>query len=544
MENQCEPLRVLILEDRPADAELMVYELKQAGFEPEWQRVETERDYRELLQLGPDVILADHTLPEFDVAMALELLKKNGQDTPFIVVTGSISEEVAVERIKQGAADYILKDRMARLGPAVKAALEEKRLRDEKRQIEAALHARYQELHTLYGISQKVLRSQDLEETLEEILDRLLLIGGFDLGVIRILDRQDRGVVVHKGYLDPNNATGDYQNGKCTAAREELAQMMRARNAIVLEDLSQGTEMQALRMEGVRSAVIVPVCTEEQALGIIQLGSRTPRKSEKCLVPLLEAIGSQVGIAVQKARLYQELREQLAELEKSNRVKGEFLAVLSHELRTPLHVVIGYTGMILDGVLGDLSPEQKEDLKKAMRRTCNQLAVINSMLHATLIDPDAVRVERYKLDLVSFLDELRSDYDFPADEEVSLKWDYGSDLPPMKTDGTKLRIILKNLIDNAIKFTQKGSITVSARWLPGAERVTFEVADTGVGIAEKELAVILVRFRQMDNSESRVYGGVGLGLSIVKRFTELLGGTFQVESEPGKGSVFTVTLPL
>jgi PAS domain S-box-containing protein len=123
-------IQVLILEDRPADAELMVYELRRAGFDPTWCRVDTEAEYVTALSRHPDIILADHNLPQFDAERALQLLKQTGLDIPFIIVTGSVNEEVAVTRIKEGAADYLLKDRMARLGPAVAHALEEKRLRE------------------------------------------------------------------------------------------------------------------------------------------------------------------------------------------------------------------------------------------------------------------------------------------------------------------------------------------------------------------------------------------------------------------------------
>ncbi len=133
------PLRVLILEDRPTDAELMLYELRRAGFEPAWQRVETEADYLAALDPTLDLILADYTLPQFDALRALHLLQERGLDIPFIVVTATVSEEAAVECMKEGAADYLLKDRLARLGPAVERALQEKRLRDEKRQAEIAL---------------------------------------------------------------------------------------------------------------------------------------------------------------------------------------------------------------------------------------------------------------------------------------------------------------------------------------------------------------------------------------------------------------------
>jgi len=133
------PLRVLILEDRPEDAELMLHELRRAGFDPAWQRVETELDYLAQLHEGLDAILADYTLPQFDALRALQLLQEHGLDIPLIIVSGLISEGAAIECLKQGAADYLLKDRLARLGPALTHALQEKKLRDEKRQAEVAL---------------------------------------------------------------------------------------------------------------------------------------------------------------------------------------------------------------------------------------------------------------------------------------------------------------------------------------------------------------------------------------------------------------------
>ncbi len=132
-------IRVLILEDRPADAELMVEELRRGGFDPVWRRVDTETDYLACLVPAPSVILADYHLPQFDAARALHLLQERGLDIPFIVVSGAIGEDVAVAAMRHGAADYLLKDRMARLAPAVSRALEEKRLGDEKRRAEEAL---------------------------------------------------------------------------------------------------------------------------------------------------------------------------------------------------------------------------------------------------------------------------------------------------------------------------------------------------------------------------------------------------------------------
>ncbi|MCL4505202.1 MAG: diguanylate cyclase [Chloroflexi bacterium] len=143
------PLRILILEDNPSDAELMLHELRWAGYTVDWRRVETESDYLAALDPALDVILADYTLPQFDGLRALRLLQERGLDIPFIIVTGTVGEEAAVGCMKQGAADYMLKDRLTRLGLAVVHALEQKKLRGEKRQMEQALRDRERLSHAL-----------------------------------------------------------------------------------------------------------------------------------------------------------------------------------------------------------------------------------------------------------------------------------------------------------------------------------------------------------------------------------------------------------
>ena len=222
---------------------------------------------------------------------------------------------------------------------------------------------------------------------------------------------------------------------------------------------------------------------------------------------------------------------------------------MSHELRTPLNVVMGYTGMIKDGVLGDINPQQEDALDKVINRANEQLTMINNVLYATVIETEKVKAETVEVDLGGFLSQLRTAYHGPITKNLSLNWDYPSDLPVIKTDSAKLKQILQNLINNAIKFTEKGQVVVSARLPPSdphaSDRwVEFKVADTGVGIPKEHLSIIFEKFHQVDSSETRLYGGVGMGLYIVKNFAELLGGTIQVESETGKGSTFTVTIPL
>ena len=170
--------------------------------------------------------------------------------------------------------------------------------------------------------------------------------------------------------------------------------------------------------------------------------------------------------------------------------------------------------------------------------------MITRILQVTSIEAQPVEADLQEVNLRSFLDELSSAYQIPLSKELALNWNYPSDLPVLKTDGQKLKQILQNLIINAIKFTEKGSVTISARRLPDLEAVEFKVADTGVGIPQDALPFIFEKFRQVDSSETRTYGGVGMGLYIVKKFTELLGGQIRVDSELEKGSTFTVCLPI
>ena len=245
--------------------------------------------------------------------------------------------------------------------------------------------------------------------------------------------------------------------------------------------------------------------------------------------------------ALEKA--YSELEQANRRLLKANKTKDEFLSVMSHELRTPLNVIVGYTGMIKDGLLGEINEEQQSALDKVVTRSDDLLKMIAEILQATSLEAGAVGVKVEEVSLARLLDDLKSNYEIPVKENLSFAWDYPLELPTVRTDGEKLKHILQNLINNAVKFTERGQVTVSARYNPRAKAVEFKVADTGMGIQKEMLPSIFEMFRQADSSETRSYGGVGMGLYIAKKFTELLGGKIEAASEPGKGSTFSVTIP-
>ena len=253
------------------------------------------------------------------------------------------------------------------------------------------------------------------------------------------------------------------------------------------------------------------------------------------------------GYFAQLERVKKTLRKQ-AEQEVQNvamihKTKSEFLSVMSHELRTPLNVVMGYTEMIQDKSLGEINQEQEEALGVVLKQSKDLSSMINSIMETTGIEAGAVKVRSQAVSLGNFFDELRSLYSLPLDKKLALIWDYPPDLPVIRTDSEKLKHILQNLINNAIKYTDKGHVAISARCLSAAKTVEFKVADTGIGIPKEALPVIFEKFRQVDMLDARSYGGVGLGLYIVRTFSKILGGKVEVKSEPGKGSLFTVALP-
>ena len=262
-------------------------------------------------------------------------------------------------------------------------------------------------------------------------------------------------------------------------------------------------------------------------------------------------------LKVSYATLEQKVKDKTADIEKTNseleqanrhlllanKAKDEFLSVMSHELRTPLNVVVGYTSMIKDGLLGEVNGEQQRALDKVVIRSDDLLKMITEILQATSLEANAVGVEVQEVSLGSFLDDLKSNYEIPVKKNLSFAWDYPLELPTVRTDSEKLKHILQNLVNNAVKFTEHGQVAVSARYNPRAKAVEFKVADTGIGIEKEMLPSIFEMFHQGDSSETRSYGGVGMGLYIAKKFTELLGGKIEAASEPGKGSIFTVTIP-
>ena len=292
------------------------------------------------------------------------------------------------------------------------------------------------------------------------------------------------------------------------------------------------------------ACVGVPLVVQGNVLGVITCYSRKPRAFSAEEIEFVTGIKDQAAIALYNSQLYERAKLHTMELQKANNLKDEFLGIISHELRTPLNVIVGYLRMIQERMLGDINPEQANALETIARHSCDLLNMIESIMDATKIEAGALVAEFHPVNLLNLLESLKSEWPPPADKEVSVAWHYSLDLPSIITDEMKLKRILQALINNALKFTEKGRVTITTTHVAQHNLVEFSVADSGVGIPKESLPLIFDLFRQHDSSKTREYGGLGLGLFIVQRFTGMLGGNVTVSSDVGIGSTFKITIPV
>jgi len=231
--------------------------------------------------------------------------------------------------------------------------------------------------------------------------------------------------------------------------------------------------------------------------------------------------------------------------EEASRLKDEFLANMSHELRTPLNAIIGYTQIILHGISGELNERQHENMERILHNAENLLALINDVLDVAKIEAGRMEIVQRPFELRLWVDLVTSQMKgLAAEKQLDYRVSVDKELPKVIVgDSERLKQILLNLLSNAIKFTEKGGVTV---WVEQAdqEHWSLSVADTGIGIPAHAIEYIFDEFRQVDGSKVRQFGGTGLGLAIARNLSLMMGGKIHVTSELGKGSVFTVTLPL
>jgi signal transduction histidine kinase len=242
--------------------------------------------------------------------------------------------------------------------------------------------------------------------------------------------------------------------------------------------------------------------------------------------------------------LYAELDEQAEQLRQATELKSRFLAYMSHEFRTPINSIRSLTRLLVDRVDGPLTPEQERQVLFIQQQATEFAEMVDDLLDLAKVEAGRIEISPAWFEMVDLFSALRGMFKpVLTNPDVNLVFEEPGDVPKLYTDDRKLSQILRNFISNALKFTQKGEVRVSVH-REGDERVTFFVADTGIGIAPEYQQALFEDFSQVQSPMQKKLRGTGLGLALSKRLAELLGGNVALRSEPGKGSVFSVSVPV
>ncbi len=300
----------------------------------------------------------------------------------------------------------------------------------------------------------------------------------------------------------------------------------------------------ALEM-GYSSAISVPLLLSDQPIGAFILYTDEPHAISSRDTFLLSTTALQTAMAIENALLFVEVKEKNTALERANQLKSQFLANVTHELRSPLHSIISYGALLLEGfVEGPLTTEQEEHIQFMVNRAEDLSHLVDDMLDLSKIEADHIEVKPEPLELTTFLTEIVNQLKPIANnKDLFLRLEIEKGVPLTMADSHRLRQVAVNLVSNAVKFTEKGGVTIRCKYLKNSDMLQISINDTGIGISPAAIGYIFEAFRQADGSTTRRFGGTGLGLTIAKKLIELHGGEITVESVPGEGSTFSFTLP-
>ncbi|MFN8384137.1 MAG: GAF domain-containing protein [Anaerolineales bacterium] len=434
----------------------------------------------------------------------------------------------------------------------------------ERTQAEHEIQRQIQRLKGLHTIDQAINSSMEMESTLNIILQQTLdLLHADAASILLFNDSQHRlDYASGKGFRSASASQTQVHIGEGLAGQVGLS-----RELLHIPDLSK-VGGKFLRAELIIEDQFVeyfgvPLIAKDSLKGVLEIFNRTPLNSDSEWLNFLEILGGQTAIAIDNSLLFEglqrsntELEQRVeqrtsdllrvnAELEHANRAKDEFLASMSHELRTPLTGILGLTESLLLSTYGKPNEKQSNALINIEASGRHLLELINDIL-------DLAKIESNKFDiypeLLNIEEVCRASLIFVKEQAIKksilLEYQEAKGVKTLFADSRRLKQILVNLLSNAVKFTpEKGKVTLAVRTDPEKGQIHFSVSDTGIGIAKEDLDRLFTPFTQVDSRLNRQYEGTGLGLVLVLRLAEMHGGNVQVETEPGKGSCFTVSLP-
>jgi GAF domain-containing protein len=388
----------------------------------------------------------------------------------------------------------------------------------------------------------------DIDPVLKAVAERAIRLCDAEDSLINLVRGDDLPLVAHVGRVPVHQTTGGEEAHPLRSDWIAGRAAIDGRTIHVADASLVATEFprsfEWARRYGFGTVLAAPLLRKGVALGVLTLRRPQVRPFTDRQVALLETFADQAAIAIQNVKLFNETREKSAQLEIASRHKSEFLATMSHELRTPLNAIIGFSEVLLQQMFGPLNPKQAEYLDDVLTSGRHLLGLINDILDLSKIEAGRMELD---VDVFSLVEALQNGVTMVRERAarhgiaLALRVAPGVDL--IAADARKVKQVLFNLLSNAVKFTPDGGrVDVTAARANGD--IVVAVKDTGIGISPEDQERIFEEFQQARRQTERSREGTGLGLSLAKRFVELHGGRIWVESEPGKGSTFTFTLPV
>jgi hypothetical protein len=403
--------------------------------------------------------------------------------------------------------------------------------------------SREKELKTLLAITHQINAGLTVEEVLDYAYKTLHVIIPYDRIGFTLLEEND---TVLRSYWSCSKASVIKIGKGYTAAMKgsSLEKVLRTREPRILNDLEaylkdhpDSKSTKDIVEEGMRSSLTCPLIASGKPIGFLFFSSREPYQYQDAHVGLFREIAGQLALTLEKSRLY----EQVVQF---NNLKNKFLGIAAHDLRSPIANIKGYADLFTDGLIGRLDATQKESIRTIARLCDKMLALINDLLDVSAIESGHLAMEKREVDLGTYLAGVHRDNALMArSKSIELTLEVPEALPEVLMDPNRIDQVINNLITNAIKFSAPRSrIVLRAVLSEGA--VAISVTDQGQGIPRKEMSKMFQYFGRTSVLPTAGEKSTGLGLAIAKRMVEAHGGKIGVESEPGKGSTFTFTLPL
>jgi signal transduction histidine kinase/HAMP domain-containing protein len=417
-----------------------------------------------------------------------------------------------------------------------------RQIAERRRELERSVR----ELEALGAVSQAVNSTLELEVVLETIAAHATVLAMADAGLFWAFDEGEQVFRLQVSHDLAPSLAGAFASRRVRLGEGAIGFAGQRREAVQVDDVEATPDYrfaELVRAAGYRAVLAVPLMRDATLIGGLVLLRKAPGSFAAETVALVQTLANQSVLAVQNATLFQELAEKSRQVEEASRHKSEFLANMSHELRTPLNAILGFTELIQDGIYGEVSEKVHQQLARVQANGQHLLGLINDVLDLSKIEAGQLELQRAPVVLGDVVRTVESSTGSLAlAKELALVIDLEPGLPVVEGDERRLTQVLLNLVGNAIKFTEAGSVTIAAR--RRGETVELEVRDTGPGVPTDHQQRIFEAFHQLDSSSTRRQGGTGLGLAIARQIVELHGGAIGVESEPGRGSRFFFTLPI